>query len=125
MALKINTAVLDKMADKVGLFRFSEFCKNPDAYRPKKTNTLDIVSHGSDHLRHLVDSYEFKFGHWKTDSLERIEDIVLGQGYKLEELDIEPVVEQSYKGNGKYKLCVNFIIKKEGKDAEQSGPPDL
>ncbi len=111
-----SMAVLDKMADDLGMYRFSEFVKDPDKYRTRMDNILELASHGSDTLRNSIDQYEFQFDIWKTDKLERLEDIVLGQGYQLNEVEFKPRVEQSDRGNGRYKIVVEFVIKK-GKDA--------
>lgn len=108
----INLGFAELLAKKVGFVTFEEFCKDPERWTKKHNEILDIVSHGSDNLRRVAAEYEYKFGLYTTDKLERLEEMVLNEGYRVEDLEIKPHVEQSYKGNGRYKFCVEFILKK-------------
>lgn len=102
---------LDNLAKQLGMATFKEFSQNPAKYRQRHDSILEQVSHGSDNLRRHVDGYQYKFGLYTTNKLERIHEIIENEGYQLSDIELKPHVEQSARGNSKYKILVEFVVK--------------
>ena len=101
---------------RFGAPTFEEFIRNPDRYRNDSELIFSTADEGSRLLKKMTETQYYYYNwQYKTKKLEEIHKIILNEGYTLDDMDVEPQVQDG-KMQGKIIVHVNYVLKKDIRD---------